>query len=163
MTDQAPGLDPRTDSPVEPVPDHDGGPPIRWLLFVGGPILFAVHFLVVYLTTEAACTAVPPADDLARTVTVAATAVAVLIAVALTTASHRWWRSMERRRVEGARARPSGNGPSTETEVPDGPDGRDDPGSLRDSALAVTSVMLGALFGLSVLVVGIPALVLPAC
>lgn len=112
-----------------------------WIVFLAGPVVWYGHFWLVYLLAEAVCEA---GGSDARWVglrplsfvTVATTAVAAATALLFTA----WaWR-----RVRG--------------------DGPSDPDvAENESALAFTGVLLGLVFFVSILFVGIPALFLRPC
>lgn len=119
---------------------------------VTGPIVWAAHFLLVYLVAEAGCTGGGPGltvfDPPVPTVfTVAATVVAALGCLASGVWAYRRWRAGQRNPV----ADESGD-PSTDREV------RDLGGSL-----AFIGVLLSGVSLLSVLMVGVPALALSPC
>lgn len=109
------------------------------LVLLAGPVILMVHFLVVYLVVEAGCTGDGPGFDaldppVPAVATLAATAVAVLACCASA-----WWAY---RRWRGAPA----------------------PGALVDrEPLAFVGFLLSLLALLTVLLVGLPALVLEAC
>ena len=121
-------------------------------LFLAGPLIWSVHFLVVYGLTESIC-ASGAADaewlglDVASSLTVLFTVAAAAAALVPTRRAFRRWRAAggdwnevppSRRRDRSARA---------EAEAP----------------LALAGFLLGLLFVLAILFVGAPALVLDAC
>ncbi len=115
-------------------------------VFVAGPVIWSVHFMVVYLVVEAGCTGDGPGlavfDPPVPTVaTFVATIVAVLACVASAAWGYRRWRADRR---EGA----GGEG----LEPPD-------PGG----SLAFGGFLLSLLGIVEILFVGLPALVLGAC
>lgn len=131
-----------TPVPVEP---SDGRRTRRTVgLLVAGPVLWTAHFLVVYLVAEAGCTGGgsglrllnPPVPTVA---TVAATAIAVMACLATAAVAHRQWRAL-------AEAGSDDGGP--------------EPGD-RGGSLALAGVVLSLLGVVTVLFVGLPALVLP--
>lgn len=76
-----------------------------WALFVGGPIVWFTHFMVVYLVAEAGCTGDGPGlrmfdPPVPTVVTVVATIVAAIACTAIALWGLRWWR---RARVEADR------------------------------------------------------------
>jgi hypothetical protein len=120
----------------------------RWALamFVTGPVIWSVHFMVVYLAVEAGCNGEGPGlrlfdPPVPTVVTLVATALAALACLA----SARWswgrWRA--------------GQETGGEAGEPGGPD--------RLGALAFAGSLLSLLGLVTVLLVGLPALVLPAC
>jgi hypothetical protein len=117
----------------------------RWALFmlVSGPVIWSVHFMLVYLVAEAGCSGGGPGLSLfdppvPKAVTLAATAAAV--AAALGCAG--WWYR---------RLRPSEHEPAAE--------GAADVGGT----LAFSGFLLSLLSVVTILFVGLPALVLPPC
>lgn len=109
------------------------------LVLLAGPVLLMVHFLVVYLVVEAGCTGDGPGFDVLdppvpRITTLVATAVAALACGASAWWAHRRWR--------GAPAS----------------------GELVDrEPLAFVGFLMSLLALATVLLVGLPALVLEAC
>jgi hypothetical protein len=88
------------DVPVELVPDDPSTLPM-WLAMLGGPLLWGLHFLVVYLVAEWSCAPVSgdgtralSADGLVAVI-VGATAVAAVGIVASGLWAWRRWRSLE--------------------------------------------------------------------
>lgn len=72
--------------------------PASWMLFVAGPVIWFAHFMVVYLLVEGACTVDPPETRLLgrpvlSTLTLGATVVAAIVALAPTTVAYRRWHS----------------------------------------------------------------------
>lgn len=123
-----------------------------WPLFIGGPVIWFVHFMVVYLVAEAGCTGSGPgleqlAPPVPRVVSVVATVVAVLACLALALVAHRRRRSQQ---AEAAHAAPGDDDPS-------GPAGAD------RSDIFLAGIILSLLSAGSVLAVGVPAPLLPAC
>jgi hypothetical protein len=111
-------------------------------VLLAGPVISSVHFLVVYLVVEAGCTGGGPGlsafdPPVPRIVTLAATAVA-----ALACAGTAWWGVA---RWRGPRR------PDTREEL------------LDRRPLALGGVLLSLLGLVTVLFVGLPALVLEAC
>ena len=123
---------------------------IAWVAFLAGPVLWFMHFVVVYLVAEAGCTGDGPGLELLdppvpETVTLLATAVAVPACLAVAFWSHRRWRAAT------GDARPAG--------LPDLAAGD---GSGRGT-LAFAGMLLSVLSAIAVLAVGLPALFLPSC
>ena len=116
--------------------------PIRffWLIVLPGPVIWSVHFMVVYLATEVACAeeAPPPGvvPAMATGVTLVATALGVVVSIAFAVLAHRRWRAGQREAADGDGERPE---------------------------LAFAGMMLSALSVLGVLAVGLPALWLSPC
>jgi hypothetical protein len=118
-----------------------------WVAFLAGPVIWFIHFMVVYLAVEAGCTGEgpglrvfnPPVSDI---VTLAATAVAAPACVVFAGWAFLRWR-----------ARRHGQAPDDgELEVHD-----------RGGSLAFAGLLLSSLSFVAILFVGLPALVLPAC
>jgi hypothetical protein len=126
----------------------------RWALFmfVSGPVIWSVHFLLVYLVTEAGCSGDGPGlrlfdPPVPKAFTLAATAAAAAAALACTTWWYRRWRASEREPVAD--------------------DAGDLAGGLTDrdrgGTMAFTGFLLSLLSVVTVLLVGLPALVLTSC
>jgi len=121
-------------------------------MFVAGPVIWSVHFLLVYLVVEAGCTGDrsgltlfdPPVP---KVVTLAVTAAAVAAALACAHWSWRRWRAsgLESAADEAA-------------ELAGGHQDRD-----RGGTLAFAGFLLSLLSVATILFVGLPALVLPSC
>jgi hypothetical protein len=117
-------------------------------MFVAGPVIWSVHFLLVYLIVEAGCTGDGPGLTLfdppvPKIVTLAATAAAAVAALACAGWSWRRWRASEHQ--------------PTAEEAGDLAD-RD-----RGGTLAFAVFLLSLLSVVTILFVGLPALVLPSC
>jgi hypothetical protein len=126
----------------------------RWALFmfVAGPIIWSIHFMLVYLVTEAGCSGDGPGlalfdPPVPKAVTLATTAVAVVAALACAGWSWRRWRASEREPVADDAADLAGN-------LQD----RD-----RGGTLAFAGFLLSLLSVVAILFVGVPALVLSSC
>lgn len=122
------------------------------VVFLSGPVITLVHFMLVYLVVEAGCTGDGPGlalfdPPVPTLVTLSATAVAAVVSVATAVWAYRRWRA---RRHQLA-AVESGDRPS-------GLEDHDPGGSL-----AFAGFLLSLLSLVTVLFVGVPALVLPAC
>lgn len=132
-----------------PVPvDVEGSPRAHsnLALFLAGPVIWTAHFLLVYLVVEAGCTGAGPGlrlfdPPVPAVATLAATAVAALACVATAVLGYRRWR-------------PHHRGEPDDGGVDEAP--RGDP-------LAFAGFLLSLLGIVTVLFVGVPALVLPAC
>jgi hypothetical protein len=106
----------------------------RWglAMLVAGPVIWSVHFMVVYLAVEAGCNGDGPGlrlfdPPVPTVVTLAATALAALACLASARWGWRRWRAGQ------------------------------------EAALAFAGFLLSLLGLVTVLFVGLPALVLPAC
>jgi hypothetical protein len=121
-------------------------------MFVAGPVIWSVHFMVVYLVVEAGCSGDGPGLELfdppvPKVVTLAATAAAAVAALACA----RWsWR----------RSRAGGSEPAADeaADLAGGLPDRD-----RGGTLAFAGFLLSLLSVVTILLVGLPALVLPSC
>ena len=121
---------------------------ITWVAFLGGPVTWIAHFMLVYLVVEAGCSGDgkglevfdPPVP---AAVTLTATAVAALVCLALAAWSYRRWRAA----TEGVAADDATDlsGP-----LPDRDRGR---------AMNFAGLLLALFSSVSVLFVGLPALV----
>jgi hypothetical protein len=121
-------------------------------MFVAGPVIWSVHFMVVYLITDAGCSGEGPGlalfdPPVPKVVTLAATAVAALAALACAGWSWRRWRA-------------AGTVPAAD-EAPDLAGGLQD--RDRGGTLALAGFLLSLLSFVTILLVGLPALVLPSC
>jgi hypothetical protein len=121
-------------------------------MFVAGPLIWSVHFLLVYLVTEAGCSGDGPGLTLfdppvPKVVTLVATAAAAAAALACAGWSWRRWQA----------------GGS----VPAADEAADLTGGLQDrdrgGTLAFAGFLLSLLSVVTILFVGLPALVLPSC
>lgn len=151
----------RTSGAGTPVPvDMTATPHARGTiaLFVAAPIIWSVHFMVVYVVTEAGCTGDGPGlaafdPPVPTVVTHVSTAVAALACVAVAVACVRRWRA------DGERLQ-SDTGAGAPLRPPDAP--RLEPLD-RGGALPFVGFLLALLGVVEVLFVGLPALWLPAC
>lgn len=110
--------------------------------FLAGPLIWSVHFMAVYLVTEAGCAGLAPLGPPVPTVfTLAATAAAALACAATAAWAYRRWR--------------------TRSAAPVHPDQPEFP--YRAGGLDFAGFLLSLLGIVSILIVGLPALVLPAC
>jgi hypothetical protein len=126
----------------------------RWALFmfVSGPVIWSVHFLLVYLVAEAGCSGDGPGlrlfdPPVPKAVTLVATAAAVAAALVCATWWYRRWRASEHEPATDEAADLAGD-------LTD----RD-----REGTLAFAGFLLSLLSVVTVLFVGLPALVLPSC
>lgn len=139
-------------TPVAVDVSRDRGARIIWVVFLAGPVIWFAHFMVVYLVVEAGCTgggpglAVfdPPVPDI---VTLATTAVAAIACVWCAVWAYRRWRGR-------AREQPSGVTDDLAADLEHGD---------RDGLLAFAGFLLSSLSLFAVMLVGLPAIVLPAC
>jgi hypothetical protein len=121
-------------------------------MFVAGPVIWSVHFMVVYLVTEAGCSGEGPGlrlfdPPVPKIVTLAVTAAGAAAALACATWWSRRWRESEREPVAGEAADHAG-----------GLTDRD-----RGGTLAFAGFLLSLLSVVTILFVGLPALVLASC
>ena len=126
----------------------------RWSLFmfVSGPVIWSIHFLLVYLVTEAGCSGDGPGLELfnppmPEVVTLATTAAAVAGALACAGWWYRRWRASEHEPAADEAADLAG-----------GLTHRD-----RGGTLAFAGFLLSLLSVVTILLVGLPAMVLPSC
>jgi hypothetical protein len=126
----------------------------RWTLamFVAGPVIWSAHFLLVYLIVDMGCSGDGPGlrmfdPPVPKVVTLAATAAAAAAALACARWSWRRWRASEHE--------------------PAADEAADLAGSLQDrdrgGTLAFAGFLLSLLSVVTILLVGLPALVLPSC
>ena len=124
---------------------------VIWVAFIGGPIVWFAHFMLVYLVAEAGCTGDGHGFDaldhpVPVVVTLGATAVGALVCLGLA----RWGFQRWRRAV----GRDGEVGPSVNGDVAD-TDGR--------GSLAFTGMLLSLLSCLAIVFVGLPAPFLNPC
>lgn len=115
-------------------------------MFVAGPVIWTAHFLLVYLVVEAGCTGEGPALErfappVATAVTLVATAVAALGCLAVAAWNFRRWRAAQEDAEDGPGLEP--------------PD--------RGGVLAMAGCAMALLGVVTVLFVGLPAVVLSTC
>ena len=125
---------------------------ITFVVFLAGPIIWSVHFMLVYLVTEAGCTGDGPGLELfdppvPTVLTLTATAVAAVASLAFAAWAYRRWRA--------TRHEPAAD------EADDLSGGLED--RNRGGTLSLAGFLLSLLSFVTVLFVGLPALVLPAC
>jgi hypothetical protein len=121
-------------------------------MFVAGPVIWSVHFMLVYLVTEAGCSGDGPGlrlfdPPVPKVFTLAATAAAAAAALACATWWFRRWRADEREPAAAAAG-----------DVAGGRTDRDSGGTL-----AFAGFLLSLLSVVTILLVGLPALVLSSC
>jgi hypothetical protein len=121
-------------------------------MFVSGPVIWSVHFMLVYLVTEAGCSGDGPGLSLfdppvPKAVTLATTAAAAAAALACAMWWYRRWRASEHE--------------------PAADEAGDLAGGLTDrdrgGTLASAGFLLSLLSVVTILFVGLPALVLASC
>jgi len=122
---------------------------IGWVVFLGGPVIWLSHFMLVYLVAEAGCTGGGPGlrafnPPVPSVVTLAATAVAAAGCVAFAAWSRRRWIA--------ARGGVAADDPPTFSGAHEERD--------RGGTMAFASVLLSLFSLVAVLFVGLPALVL---
>jgi hypothetical protein len=122
---------------------------VTWVAFLGGPVTWITHFMVVYLIAEAGCTGDGPGLDafdppVPTTATLAATAAAALACLGFARWGYRRWQESR----QGAAA-------DDARELSGRFDDRDRGGSLAFAGFALSLFAFVA-----VLFVGLPALVL---
>jgi hypothetical protein len=115
-------------------------------VFLAGPVIWSVHFMVVYLAVEAGCSGDGPGlsvfDPPVPTVlTLVATVAAALACLGTAAWGYRRWRA----------------------QVGDDTGGRDAEPADRGGSLAFAGFLLSLLGVVAIVLVGLPALVLPAC
>lgn len=120
-----------------------------WLVFLAGPLIWFGHFVFVYGVVEAGCTGEGPGlrlfdPPVPAVVTLVATAVAAVACLGAAWWAHRWRRAP---RADG------------------GVDERRPDADLDEAGatLAFAGMLLSLLSCFAVLIVGLPALVLPSC
>jgi hypothetical protein len=126
----------------------------RWslVMFVAGPLIWSVHFLLVYLVTDAGCSGDGPGLELfdppvPEVVTLAVTAAAAGAALACAGWWYRRWRASEHEPAADEAADLAGHHPDRD----------------RGGTLAFAGFLLSLLSVVTVLFVGLPALVLVSC
>lgn len=125
---------------------------VIWVVFLAGPVIWFAHFMVVYLVVEAGCTGDGPGltafdPPVPTIVTLVATVVAAVACLWCAGWGYRRWRGR-------ARQLPSGVTDDLSADLEHGD---------RDGLLAFAGFLLSLLSLGAVLLVGLPALVLPAC
>jgi hypothetical protein len=124
---------------------------VYWVVVLAGPVIWFVHFLIVYVAAEAGCTGDGPGLDLfdppvPTILTLAATAAAVLACAAFGVWGYRWWSL--RRHASGAAAG----------------DHAEDASDVQNRASAgFAGLLLSSLSFFSILLVGVPAIFLRPC
>jgi hypothetical protein len=121
-------------------------------MFVAGPLIWSVHFLLVYLIDEAGCSGEGPGlrvfdPPVPKVATLVATVVAVAAALACAGWSWRRWQASEHQPPADEAADLAG-----------GHSHRD-----RGGTLAFAGFLLSLLSAVTVLFVGLPAFFLPSC
>jgi hypothetical protein len=121
-------------------------------MFVAGPLIWSVHFMLVYLVVEAGCSGDGPGlrlfdPPVPKVVTLAATAAAAAAALACAGWSWRRWRASEHQPAADEAGDLAGGHPDRD----------------RGGTLAFAGFLLALLSVVTILFVGLPALVLPSC
>ena len=119
-----------------------------FLVFLGGPVVWFAHFMVVYGVVEAGCTGDGPGlrlfnPPVPTVVTLAATAVAAVATAAFAMWGYRRWRVMRQRHADEEMS--------------------DEHLADRRGSLSFAGVMMSLISLFAVLIVGLPARALPAC
>ena len=135
-------------SPVAVDVSRDRLARVTWVVFLGGPVIWFTHFMVVYLVTEAGCSGDgrglelfdPPVP---ATTTLAATAVAALGCLAFGAWAYRRWQRARTGPAADEAAELAGLMPETD----------------RGGSLDFIGFLLALFSFVSVLFVGLPALV----
>lgn len=125
---------------------------VIWVVFLAGPVIWFAHFMVVYLIAEAGCTGEGPglsalAPPVPTIATLAVTAVAAVGCLWCAWWGYRRWRD---------------NAEDPEPDVTGDLSG-DLPQDDRGGTLAFVGFLLSSLSFVTVLLVGVPAAVLPPC
>lgn len=123
-----------------------------WVALLAGPIIWIVHFMLVYVVTEAGCTGEGPGlrlfdPPVPTIVTIVATIVAAIACLVAALWAYRRW---QRRDDRSGTAMTDDLAADLET-------------GDRNGLLAFVGFLLSLLSFVAVLLVGLPALVLPAC
>lgn len=121
---------------------------VGWVVFLGGPVIWLSHFMLVYLVAEAGCTGGGPGlrafnPPVPATVTLAATVVAAAGCLTFAAWGHRRWVA------------------ARHSVAADDPGGLTGPYEERDdgATMAFASLLLSLFSFIAVLFVGLPALV----
>ena len=119
-----------------------------FVVFLGGPVVWFLHFMVVYAVVEAGCTGDGPGlrlfdPPVPTIVTLAATAVAAIATIGFAAWGYRRWRVLSQRHATNEM---SGEGLAD-----------------RRGSLSFAGFMMSLISLFAVLIVGLPALALPAC
>jgi hypothetical protein len=125
---------------------------VIWVAFLAGPVIWFAHFMIVYTVTEAGCSGDGPGlnafdPPVPTIVTLVATAVAAIACLWTTAWAWRRWRARTRTRAWGVT-----DDLAADLDQAD-----------RDGLLSFAGFLLSALSFVSVMLVGLPALTLPAC
>lgn len=121
-------------------------------VFLVGPLIWAVHFMVVYLIAEAGCTGGGPGlraldPPVPAVVTLAATVVGALACLGCA-----WWGLRRWQADRSGRGAPADGDASAELSDPDA-----------QGSLSLAGFWMSLLFAVSVLMVGLPAAALGPC
>lgn len=123
-----------------------------WVALLAGPVIWFAYFVLVYMVTEAGCTGGGPglrllAPPVPTVVTVVATVLAAIACLAAAFWAHRRWQRRDDRSGTAMT-----DDLAADLEIGD-----------RNGLLAFVGFLLSLLSFVSVLLIGLPALVLPAC
>ena len=123
-----------------------------WVALLAGPVIWFAYFVLVYMVTEAGCTGGGPglrllAPPVPTVVTVVATVLAAIACLAAAVWAHRRWQRRDDRSGTAMT-----DDLAADLEMGD-----------RNGLLAFVGFLLSLLSFVSVLLIGLPALVLPAC
>ena len=122
---------------------------VTWVVFLGGPVIWFTHFMLVYLVTEAGCSGDGRGFELfdppvPAVTTLAATGVAAMGCLAFAAWAYRRWQTTRQGPAADEAAQLAGRLPE----------------SNRGGSLDFTGFLLALFSFVSVLFVGLPALVL---
>jgi hypothetical protein len=142
----------RTSVSGTPMPvdvSHDRRARGTWVVFVGGPIVWFTHFMVVYLAAEAGCTGDgpglqwfdPPATSF---VILAATTAAAIASLGLGVSAHRRWRGSNNTSARGT-------------------EHHDHEESHGERSMAFVGLLLATLSFVTIVAVGMPAAIFRGC
>lgn len=164
MTDAANPPARSGDGPEEPPGLARRGPPSKiWLIVLAGPVIWFAHFGAVYLLSEVACRfGLLEGEVLGlRALAVVVLAATIVAAAGALVPSVLAWRRWHHLVASGIGTPPEQRGAVSDRPHPSGRVGAASPD--RDRSLAFVGVLLGVMFVLAILAVGLPALVLAPC
>jgi hypothetical protein len=126
-------------------------------MLVAGPVIWSVHFLLVYLVVEAGCSGDGPGLTLFDPPVPKVVTLAVTVAAAAAVLACAGW-SWRRWRTNAAEAAAAEAAAAEAADLAGGLQDRD-----RGGTLAFAGFLLSLLSVVTILLVGLPALVLPSC